>query len=81
MSSSFAGLKVLLVASFAAGSVDSVLAMGGGGPPVRAMTQDYCRETVFNNGFTDVTRFELEVKKCIANPVTYPTAYRRPGRF
>ena len=53
--------------------------MGGGGPPVSSMTQNYCREMVVNKGITDVARFEAEVRKCVADPVTYPPAYRRPG--
>jgi hypothetical protein len=43
------------------------------------MTLNYCRETVYNKGITDVTRFEEEVKKCVANPVTYPPAYNKPA--
>ena len=39
------------------------------------MTLSYCRETVTNKGITDGTKFEQEVKKCFANPVTYPPAY------
>jgi hypothetical protein len=35
-------------------------------------------ETVTNLGITDATRFEQEVKKCFANPVTYPPAYPKP---
>ena len=42
------------------------------------MTLNYCRETVTNKGITDVTKFEQEVKKCFANPVTYPPAYSKP---
>jgi hypothetical protein len=42
------------------------------GRPGWTMTLNYCRETVANKGITDVTRFEQEVKKCFANPVTYP---------
>ena len=42
------------------------------------MTLSYCRETVTNKGITDVTKFEQEVKKCFANPVTYPPAYPKP---
>ena len=41
------------------------------------MTLNYCRETVTNKGITDVTRFEQEVKKCFANPVTYPARLRQ----
>ena len=81
MSNFVTGLAVFLVASIVAGSVQPVLAMGGGGPPVWTMTQNYCRETVANKGITEVNRFEEEVRKCIANPVTYPPAYRRPGGF
>ena len=39
------------------------------------MTLNYCREMVVNKGITDVTRFQQEVSKCVANPVTYPSAY------
>jgi hypothetical protein len=42
------------------------------------MTLNYCRKTVTNKGITDVTKFEQEVKKCFANPVTYPPAYPKP---
>jgi hypothetical protein len=69
----------LLAFSIVAGSFHPVFAMGGGGPPVAMMTVNYCRETVYNRGITDVTRFEEEVKKCVANPVTYPPAYAKPG--
>jgi hypothetical protein len=31
---------------------------------------------VVNKGITDVGRFDQEVKKCAANPVTYPPAGR-----
>ena len=71
--------RVLIALPIVAGSVQPALAMGGGGPPVSMMTQNYCRETVYNRGFRDVTKFEQEVKKCVANPVTYPPAYARPG--
>src|ERR1700733_1110851 len=50
----------------------------GGGPPGWTMTLNYCRKTVTNKGITDVTKFEQEVKKCFANPVTYPPAYPKP---
>jgi hypothetical protein len=42
------------------------------------MTLSYCRETVTNKGITDAIRFEQEVKKRFANPVTYPPAYPKP---
>jgi hypothetical protein len=42
------------------------------------MTLNYCREMVTNKGIADVTKFEQEVKKCFANPVTYPPAYAKP---
>jgi hypothetical protein len=38
------------------------------------MTAHYCREKVYNRGMTGAERFEEEVRKCIANPVTYPPA-------
>ena len=40
------------------------------------MTLNYCREMVVNKGITDVTRFQQEVSKCVANPVTYPPSYK-----
>jgi len=40
------------------------------------MTQKYCTEMVVNKGITDVDRFQQEVRKCMANPVTYPPTYR-----
>jgi hypothetical protein len=67
-----------LVVAFAAGGAQPALARGGGGPPGWTMTLSYCRETVTNKGVTDVTKFEQEVKKCFANPVTYPPAYPKP---
>jgi hypothetical protein len=42
------------------------------------LTLNYCRETVVNNGITDVAKFEQEVKKCFADPLTYPPAYHKP---
>jgi hypothetical protein len=51
-------------------------AHGGGGPPVWTMTLNYCREVVVKKGITDVTRFQEEVAKCVADPVTYPPTYR-----
>jgi hypothetical protein len=70
--------RLTLVLVFAAGDVQPALARGGGGPPGWTMTLNYCRETVTNKGITDVTKFEQEVKKCFANPVTYPPAYPKP---
>ena len=67
-------LRTLLLLAIGAGTVSPALAMGGGGPPGWTTTRNYCRETVANKGIVDVTRFEQEVKKCIANPVTYPPA-------
>ncbi len=46
------------------------MAHGGGGRPVSLMTKQYCTETVVNKGITDVTRFQQEVAKCVADPVT-----------
>ena len=68
----------MFVFAFAAGGAQPALARGGGGPPGWTMTLNYCRETVTNKGITDVTKFEQEVKKCFANPVTYPPAYPKP---
>jgi hypothetical protein len=70
--------RLMLVLVFAAGDVLPTFARGGGGPPGWTMTLNYCRETVTNKGITDVTKFEQEVKKCFANPVTYPPAYAKP---
>jgi hypothetical protein len=69
---------LILLASIVAAGVHPALGRGGGGPPGWAMTLNYCRETVTNKGITDVTRFDQEVKKCFANPVTYPPAYAKP---
>ncbi len=52
------------------------MAHGGGGPPVSLMTKQYCTETVVNNGIVDITRFQQEVARCVAHPVTYPPAYK-----
>lgn len=65
---------VLLVAA----GVQPVHAMGGGGPPGYMMPLTYCRETVYNKGVTDPTKFEAVVKKCFADPVHYPPAYDKP---
>jgi hypothetical protein len=72
-------LAALIVAGEVAASIQSALARGGGGPPVGTMTLNYCRETVYNKGVTGVMRFEEEVKKCMADPVTYPPAYNKPA--
>ncbi len=69
-------LIVLIVAGGVAGSVQPVLARGGGGPSGFDMTKKYCTEMVVNKRITDVTRFQEEVRKCLENPVTYPPAYR-----
>ena len=79
MSNSDSGLRFMLVFSIVLGSVQPVLAMGGGGPPVSAMTKQYCTEMVVNKGVTDVARFEQEVGKCVDDPVTYPPAYNPPA--
>ena len=65
-------LAWVVVAAFA----HPALPHGGGGPPVWTMTRNYCREMVVNKGITDITRFQQEVAKCVANPVTYPPSYR-----
>ena len=69
--------RLMLVFGFAGGA-QPALARGGGGPPGWTITLNYCRETVTNKGIIDVTKFEQEVKKCFANPVTYPPAYAKP---
>jgi hypothetical protein len=71
-------VRLMFVFAFAAEGAQPALARGGGGPPGWTMTLSYCRETVTNKGITDVTKFEQEVKKCFANPVTYPPAYPKP---
>jgi hypothetical protein len=68
----------MLLCPIVAGAAQTALARGGAGPPAWTMTLNYCRETVTNKGITDVTRFEQEVKKCFANPVTDPPAYAKP---
>ena len=73
---SIGSVRLALVLALVAGAVRTVLARGGGGPPVWTMTLNYCREMVVNKGITDVTRFQQEVSKCVANPVTYPPAYK-----
>ncbi len=88
MSSLIGDLRIVCALSIVAACVSPVHAMGGGGPPLYAMggggppswtmTLNYCRETVTNKGITDVAQFEAEVKKCRANPVTYPPAYDKP---
>jgi hypothetical protein len=72
-------LAALVVAGEVAAGIQSALARGGGGPPVGTMTLNYCRETVYNKGIADVRRFEQEVKKCMADPVTYPAALNKPA--
>ncbi len=83
MKNIFRGLRPLLAALIVAGgvaaSVQPALARGGGGPPVWTMTLNYCRQTVYNKGIADVTRFGEEVKKCVADPVTYPPAFNKPA--
>ena len=75
MGSAWAARRLLALAILM-GSAAPVLARGGGGPPVSSMTANYCRETVYKRGITGADRFEEEVRKCIANPVTYPPAYK-----
>jgi hypothetical protein len=71
--------RLVLVFAFATGGAQAARARGGGGgPPAWTMTLNYCREMVTNKGIADVTKFEQEVKKCFANPVTYPPAYAKP---
>lgn len=64
--------RPLVVFSIVAGSVQPVLAGGGGDIGGHEMTYQYCTEQVVNTGITDVTKFNAEVQKCLANPVTYP---------
>ena len=59
-------------------AVSRPLQEGAAGRRGGTMTLSYCRETVVNKGIIDVTKFEQEVKKCFANPVTYPPAYPKP---
>jgi hypothetical protein len=75
---SVVGVRFVCVFAFAGGGAQPALARGGGGPPGWTMTLNYCRETVANKGIADATKFEQEVKKCFANPVTYPPAYPKP---
>jgi hypothetical protein len=70
-------LAALIVASGVAAGVQSALARGGGGPSGFDMTKKYCTEMVVDKGVTDVARFQEEVRKCLANPVTYPPAYKQ----
>jgi hypothetical protein len=64
--------RLLVVFSIVAGSVWPVLAGGGGDIGGQEMTYQYCTEQVVKTGVLDVTKFNVEVQKCIANPVTYP---------
>jgi hypothetical protein len=75
---SISAARFALVFAIGAGGAQPAFARGGGGPPGWTMTLSYCRETVTNKGITDPTKFEQEVKKCFANPVTYPPAYPKP---
>ena len=76
MASRTGGLILIFVAFVVAAGVQPALARGGGGPPVWTMTLNYCREMVVNKGISDAARFQQEVNKCVANPVTYPPAYK-----
>ena len=62
----------LVVFSIVAGSVRPVLAGGGGDIGGQEMTYQHCTEQVVKTGTFDVTKFNAEVQKCIANPVNYP---------
>jgi len=64
--------RPLLVFSIVTASVQPVLAGGGGDIGGQEMTYQYCTEQVVKTGIIDVTKFNAEVQKCIANPVTYP---------
>ncbi len=72
-------LIVLIVVGGVVASVQPALARGGGSPPAWTMTLNYCRQTVYNKRVADVTRFEEEVKKCMADPVTYQPALNKPA--
>jgi hypothetical protein len=72
------GLRLTLVSRPRWEAVSRPLQEGAAGRRGGTMTLSYCRETVTNKGITDVTKFEQEVKKCFANPVTYPPAYPKP---
>jgi hypothetical protein len=76
MSNSVLGRRTMLAFAIAAAGVQPVLARGGGGPPVSLMTQQYCTEMVVNKGIAEIERFQQEVRKCVANPVTYPPTYK-----
>ena len=78
MTVSINGLLVVCAVSIGVAAVGPAHAMGGAGPPAWTMTLNYCRQTVANKGITDVAKFEAEVKKCFADPVTYPPAYSKP---
>jgi hypothetical protein len=69
----------MLAFAIVAGAPEAALSRGGGGPPGWTMTLNYCRETVANKGISAVAKFEQEVKRCFANPVTYPPAYPKPS--
>ena len=73
-----AKLAALIVARGVAVSSQPAFARGGG-PPVWTMTLNYRRQTVYNKGVTDVTRFGEAVKKWVADPVTYRPAYNKPA--
>ncbi len=75
MSNLIGGLRTVCAILVLAAGAQPAHAMGGGGPPVRTMTLEDCRETVANKGIADVAQFEAEVKKCRANSVAYPPAY------
>jgi hypothetical protein len=76
MSARIKALWLLLGISIVVGSVQPLLARGGGGPSGFMMTKQYCTEQVVNKGFTDITKFNAEVKKCLDDPITYPTTYK-----
>ena len=69
-------LRLLLGFSIVVGSVQPLLARGGGGPTGFTMTKQYCTEQVVNKGITDIAKFNAEVKKCVDDPTTYPTRYK-----
>ena len=76
MSNPVSRSRVALGCFIAAATIQPAFARGGGGPPVSLMTRQYCTEMVVNKGIADITRFQQEVAKCVADPVTYPPAYK-----
>jgi hypothetical protein len=64
----------MLVFAFAAGGASPCERRAGG----LDADAELLPGDVVNNAITDVRKFEQEVKKCSANPVTYPPACHQP---